>query len=215
MPAATMTYNTLVADIENYAERHDAEFLAQIPRFIMMAEARLMTEFRGLGTKKFATGFLSVGNPVLSKPASWRETASWNFGTGATLNNRKFLLKRPYEFCRSYWPDPTVTGLPKYYSDYDFNHFLVVPTPDQAYPFELSYFEKIPALSDVVQTNWFTENSPSVLLYGAFVEAMTFCKNDQRIALAQDAFTRSVKALNWEDLRRDTDQSTTPSTQEA
>jgi len=38
--AEGMTYDSLVSDVELYAERHDAEFIDQIPRFIMMAENR-------------------------------------------------------------------------------------------------------------------------------------------------------------------------------
>ena len=36
-----LTFDSLCNDIESYVERHDAEFVAQIPRIIMLAENRL------------------------------------------------------------------------------------------------------------------------------------------------------------------------------
>ena len=205
MPAESMTFNSLVNDIIKYAERTDVDFIAQVPRFIMLAQFRLITEFRGLGTKKYVTGFFDINQPVVPKPAEWRETASWNVGTGAGNMSRSFLFERGYEFCRTFWPDPTQTGTPRYYADYDYGHFLVVPTPASAFPFELSYYEQVPQLSDSVATNWFTDHAPPILLYACLLEAMPFLKNDQRGPVWQSAYDRALKALNWEDLRRTSD----------
>ena len=42
-------------------------------------------------------------------------------------------------FVRDYTPNPATTGLPKYYAVFDENTFILAPTPDSNYTFELHY----------------------------------------------------------------------------
>ena len=110
--APAMTYDSLVEDIKTYAERDDAPFVEQIPRFIMMAENRLAS-LRGLGLLKFVSGTLTNNNPIMQKPVRWRETASFSI---VVDSKRQYLFERSYEYCRTYWPDSTETGVPLYLS---------------------------------------------------------------------------------------------------
>lgn len=102
--AESMTYASLITDIQAYAERNDAGFVAQIPRFIMLAENRISSQIHGLGYKRVATFALSPGNPISNKPARWRETVSLSVKVDGQV---VFLKLRGYEYCRAYWPDQT------------------------------------------------------------------------------------------------------------
>lgn len=195
MPAA-MTYTSLLDDIETYAERHDQDFLDQLPRFVMLAENRLAEEARGLGFLKPVTGNFTQGSATLQKPDRWRETLSFNYGTGTNNNTRNFLKLRSYEYCRSYWPDPTATGAPKYYADWDYSHWLLVGTPDVAYPFELLYYERPQPLDTTNETNWTTEYAPQLLLYACLLEAQPFLKNDARIQVFQQQYDRCLMQIS-------------------
>lgn len=105
-------------------------------------------------------------------------------GSGATATatvsttniERRFMLERSYEFCRSYWPTSTQTSTPKFYSDYDFNYWLIVPTPATAWPFEIAYYELAEPIDTNNETNWLTENAPDMLLTATIVEAAPFLK---------------------------------------
>jgi hypothetical protein len=132
---------------------------------------------------------------------------SINIGTGATGDNRKFLFTRDYEYIRTYWPNALDTDQPVFYSDYDYSHWLIAPTPDQDYPFEILYYELPPLLDDSVQTNWVTEYAPQLLLYGTLVEATPFLKNDERIQVWQSMYDRAAAMLNGEDLGKILDRS--------
>ena len=121
---------------------------------------------------------------------------------------RKFLFTRGYEYLRSYWPDSTQTGTPQFYGDYDYSHWLIVPSPDAEYPFEVLYYELPPLLSDEVQTNWITEYAPELLLYASLLEATPFLKNDERIQVWQTMYDRAAAMLNGEDLKKILDRST-------
>ena len=200
--APAMTYDSLVDDIKTYAERDDQPFVDQIPRFIMMAENRIAS-LRGLGLLKFVSGTLNPGNPIYQKPVRWRETASFSI---VVNGERHYLFERGYEYCRTFWPDPAETGVPKYYANYDYEHFLMVATPDLAYNFELSYYERPQPLDSITQTNWVTRYCPQLLLYGCLLEAQPFLKLPERIAEFRTLYDEAVKNFQQESQRRAIDQ---------
>ena len=210
--ATTMTFTTLQEDVRRYLERgnsyaSDPVVYEQIPRLINLAERRIARELKIQGFINVVTGTLAVGQSVYPKPDRWRDTVSVNIGTGTQNNTRKVVFSRAYEYLLSYWPDRTATEEPIFYSDYDYNHWLIAPTPDAEYPFEILYYEIPPLLDDVVQTNWLTEYAPQLLLYGTLLEATPFLKNDERIPVWQSMYDRAAAMLNGEDLAKILDRS--------
>jgi hypothetical protein len=210
--ATTMTFTTLQEDVRRYLERgatyaSDPVVYEQIPRLINLAERRISRELKIQGFINVVTGTLVVGQSVYSKPDRWRDTVSINIGTGANSNSRKVLYARAYEYLLSYWPDRSETDEPLFYADYDYSHWLLAPTPDAEYPFEILYYELPPLLDDVVQTNWLTEYAPQLLLYATLLEATPFLKNDERITVWQNMYDRAAAMLNGEDLNKILDRS--------
>lgn len=203
--AEALTYSSLVSDVQLYAERTDSPFVDQIPRFIMMAENRLASEVRGLGLQKYVTGTITgtiAGSPViLDKPARWRETISFRI-TGPTGTNEGFLQERTYDYCRAFCPDALVTGTPRYYADYEYEHYLIVPTPATDYGFELAYYERPEPLSASNQTNWITQYAPQLLLYATLLEAQPFLKRPERIQEFQGLYDRALQGVAQESSRR-------------
>ena len=192
-----LTYSSLVSDVITYAERDDDPFVSQVPRFIMLAENRLAMEVRGLGQQKYVTGTLSTS--TLPKPGRWRETVSLNVTVGG---ERVFLQQRTYDYCRTFAPNPALTGVPRYYGDYEYEHFLIVPTTSAGIPFELAYYERPEPLSDANQTNWITRYAPQLLLYATLIEAQPFLKRPERIAEFQSLYDRALQGLAQETTRR-------------
>jgi len=209
MPTA-MTYNSLLNDLRAYLERGatlatDPTVYEMLPTLIGMAERRLARELKIQGTVNVVTTALIAGQSVYDKPDRWRETVSIFVGTGTGNNTRSEVYPRAYEYIRSYWPNPTTTGTPRFYADYDYSHWLIAPTPSSALPMEILYYEIPPLLDDSNQTNWFTEYAPNALLYAALLEATPFLKNDERIATWEGFYNRAVAALNGEDIRQISD----------
>lgn len=210
--ATTMTFTTLQQDVRRYLERgttyaSDPVVFEQIPRLINLAERRIARELKVQGFINVVTGTLQSGVAVYAKPDRWRDTVSINIGTGAQNNTRKVLFSRAYEYLLSYWPDRSATDRPIFYSEYDYTHWLLAPTPDADYPFEVLYYELPPLLDDTVQTNWLTDYAPQLLLYGTLLEATPFLKNDERIPVWQSMYDRAAAMLNGEDLAKILDRS--------
>ena len=91
---------------------------------------------------------------------------------------------------------------PVYYGDYDYTHWLVAPTPDVDYNFEVLYYERIQPLDSSNQTNWFTIYAPQALLYGSLLQAMPFLKNDERMPMWQANYDQIMQTLKQEDVQR-------------
>ena len=207
--ATTTTFTTLQQDIRRYLERgftlaSDAIVYEQIPRLINLAERRIARELKVQGLINVVTSAMQPGLAVYPKPDRWRTTVSFNYGIDHQYQQ---LFPRSYEYVRSYWPNRDETGVPLFYADYDYNNWIVSPTPDQAYPFEVLVYQLLPLLDDANQTNWLTEYAPQVLLYASLLEATPFLKNDERIGVWQQMYDRSAQALNGEDLSKILDRS--------
>ena len=210
--ATTTTFTTLKEDVRRYLERGatfatDPIVFEQVPRAINLAERNIATELKVQGDINVVTGTMAVGQSVYPKPDRWRDTVSINMGTGAGYNTRKSLFTRSYEYARAYWPDSTATDEPNYYADYNRENWLVVPTPDAEYPFEVLYYQLPILLDDANQSNWLTEYAPQLLLYRTLLELTPFLKNDSRIPVWQQMYDRAAAMLNGEDLAKILDRS--------
>jgi hypothetical protein len=197
--AAVMTYDSLVADVATYLERTDTATLEKIPTFVMLAEQIIASQIKFLGNLTVQASQMTADDPVINKPARWRKTVSMNITVDG---KRQPVLLRRYEYLREYWPDPTATDVPKFYTDYDFTHWMVAPTPDVAYNFEVLYYERVQPLDSSNQTNWFTQYAPQALLYGSLLQAMPFLKNDSRVQLWQAMYKQAMDVLTAEDKLR-------------
>jgi hypothetical protein len=145
---------------------------------------------------------MNVGNPVIQKPARWRKTVSMTLNNG-TQKSPVFLRK--FEYLQSYNNEGS-TGLPIYYGDYDYDHWLVAPTPDDDYQFEVLYYERLAPLSSENQTNWITNNAPNAMLFGTLLQAVIYLKDDQR-QIFQQKYDMAMAALKAEDVTRIGDRS--------
>lgn len=198
--AQAMTYDSLLTDIQTYAERNDAVFINQIPRFVMLAENKIAREVRNLGFIKYVTGNFPVSNPTFTKPARWRQTVSFNYTD--SNSKRVSLYPRSYDFCRTYWPNAALTDAPGYYADYDYEHYFIVPTPNLGYAFEISYHERPQPLDATNQESWTTQYAPQLLFYECMMEASTFLKNPDKIQLWKGLYDIEVKGLAGEESER-------------
>lgn len=197
--AVVMTYDSLTENIQSYLERTDTATLDKIPLFIMLAEQIIASEIKFLGNLTVNSSAMVAGQPIIDKPARWHKTVSMNVTVDGV---KEPVLLRKYEYLREYWPDATQQSLPKFYADYDYTHWLVAPTPDLPYTFEVLYYERIQPLDSANQTNWFTVYAPQALLYGSLLQAMPFLKNDDRIPMWQTQYSAIMQTLKSEDQQR-------------
>ena len=198
-PSWVMTYDSLNSIVLQYLERSDQATINAIPTFITLAEFEIAQEIKSLGQIQIVESTMTLGNPVIAKPARWRKTVSMNYTDANGKKNP--ILDRKYQYLTNYWPNNSSMSAPLFYSDTDWDHWYIAPTPDQAYSFEVLYYERIAPLSSTNQTNWLTQNAPTAMLYGTLLQAMPFLKNDQR-QIFQQKYSEAIASLKTEDISR-------------
>jgi len=205
-----MTFNSLIQDIQDELEVYNDLFVSKIPTFINDAIDQINLEAKNIGLEQYVTSFFEAGQPVIAKPGRWRRNITFNFGTGPLNNTRNIIKLMSYEFVNMYTPDAadaTKYGPPQYYCDYGFFNFKVAPTPDQAYPFEISYMELPSQLSESIQQNWLTDYAPMLLKYGALLQATIWLQDPEQQKIMEDNYRKYLAPFNDQDSARLVDRS--------
>lgn len=204
----SLTYNTILSQTQSEFNRTDTDFLNALPDFINRAQDRINADLKNILLEQYLTNTFTIGNPVIPKPAGWRRNITFNYGAGVANNNRTPIRIRSYEYLQLYWPDRTQTSPPLYYADYGLEHFLIAPTPDQAYPYEIAYMGLPKTLNPINQTNFVTNYAPSLILYAVFIEAATWLKNFETIPVFEEKYQKFLQPLIMQDSLRVIDRQT-------
>jgi hypothetical protein len=99
-------------------------------------------------------------------------------------------------------------GQPLYYGDYDYNHWALAPIPDQAYPLQIIYFDRVQPLDETNQENLLTREAPQALLYGTLLQAQGYLKSLDKIPVWKTYYDDAITALKGEDQKRMVDRNT-------
>ena len=196
-----MSYDSLVLNIQEYMERNDADFIAQIPNLIALAESSIAAELKTYLQLIVVETSLATNQTVLNKPARWRKTTSMK------VNGQPVLL-RGQDFVAQYLSESS-GGQPQYYAEYDFNNWNFAPAPDQPYPVEIIYYAEIQPLDESNQQNLWTAIAPQAMLYGALLQAQGYLKALDKLPVWKQYYTDALGALKKEDNSRRIDRNTT------
>mgnify|MGYP003136422093 FL=1 len=140
----SFTYSTLKSAIKDYTENQESTFVSHLVDFVKTAEERIFKSVDLEFFRKNATGTTTAGNQFLAVPDDYIASFSLSLESSS---NKNFLLIKDVNFLQEYNPNSATTGLPKYYGVYDFQNFLLAPTPDAAYTAELHYYYRPTSLT--------------------------------------------------------------------
>jgi hypothetical protein len=196
-----MNYDSLVLNIQQYMERNDADFIAQIPNLIALAESSIAAELKTFLQLIVVETSLAQNQTVLNKPARWRKTVSMK------VNGQPILL-RSQDYVSQYLSE-SIAAQPAYYADYDYNNWNFAPLPDVAYPVEIIYYAEIQPLDASNQQNLWTAIAPQAMLYGSLLQAQGYLKALDKLPVWKQYYTDAITAIKKEDNSRRIDRNTT------
>ena len=140
-----MNYATLVQAIQDYSENTEQLFVSNIPLFVKEAELRIYNSVQIPVLRKNVTGNVTTSNPYLSCPDDFM--AVYSLAAISAAGSYNYLIDKDVSFVREAYPNPTVTGLPKYYAIFGSQltyptelSLILTPTPDDNYSVELHYY---------------------------------------------------------------------------
>jgi hypothetical protein len=211
-----MNYSELFTQIQAYTENQFPETfvevttggsqtnvnaVTQINTFIMQAEDRIYNSVQIPSLRKNVTGNCSSTSKYLACPNDYLST--YSLAVIQSDGTYEYLLNKDVNFIRQSYPDPTATGLPRYYALFgsrlnDPNEltFILGPTPDAAYGAELHYFY-YPESIVTAGTSWLGDNYSPVLLYGSLVEAYSYMKGESdMLQVYNSKYQEALQQLN-------------------
>jgi len=141
----SFTLTTLRTSIQDYTENTETSFLNNLSTFIQLAEERILKSVQLNVFEKNVSGNMTSGNQYLACPSDFLAP---NALTITNSSEFVYLQFKEKEFVQTYTPNPSTTGVPRYYAQFDVDNFVIAPTPNSGYTVDLSYFYRPSSLTD-------------------------------------------------------------------
>jgi len=183
---AFSTFAELKAAVATWIKRSD--LTAIIPDFIKLAEARINRELR---TRNMVTRSqnAAVDSEFVALPA--------DFGAARSLR----LAASPYTVLQQLTPEAMAdlvaqrpSGTLQAFSIVG-GELWFVPAPATAVTVLLTYYAKVPALSDAAPSNWLLASHPDVYLWGALLEATVYLEDEEQASTYQGRFAAAIEEI--------------------
>lgn len=189
--AVISDYTTLSDAVAGYLDRSD--LTTYVPNFIRSAEQMIYRQIRNRGVEtEFTANTAAGGVLAISGLTDFREM-KW---LRTSASGGSIIEPVPIEQLYKLYPDRTaIASFPTVYAR-DGANFIFGPCAASGVALDGVYYKLLPALGASNTTNWFTANSPEVLLYGALTHASPFLNDDPRVAVWAGFFKESFDAVH-------------------
>jgi len=179
----SFTLATLKTAIQDYTDNSETSFVTNLPNFIKGAEEKIFKSVDLDYFRKNVSSAFTSSDQFLTVPSDYLASFSLQI---TTSGSERFLLQKDVNFIREYTPASSTTGVPKYYSRFDVDNFIVGPTPNSNYALELHYYYRPASITAGADsgTTLISTNAPFALLYGSLIEAYYYMKGEPDV-LAQ------------------------------
>jgi hypothetical protein len=175
-------YASLQAELQSWLWNR-ADVVARIPVFIQLCEAQMNRRLQArLSVVRVP---ITIAGETLTTPDDFSGAISILLQTDP-LSELDFMTPDGLSL-RANGEGAIASGNPDSYTVEGAN-FRFYPVPGAAIDAMLTYRQKIPALSDSNASNWILTNHPDAYLYGALMQSAPWLRDDQRVALWQQAF---------------------------
>ena len=176
-------YSELKQAVANWLERDD--LTNRIPEFIELAEYDAAAKLRVREMEAQDTTINTVaGTEFYDLPARYLETRSVHLDRNP-LRTLKYVS--PEQYKKDY--SSTSNGEPKVFTIIG-TQIGFRPVPDSADNVQLD------PLNTGSETNWYTDNAPQILLYGALYHASIYLVDNERVAAFKAIFEQMIDQFN-------------------
>lgn len=191
-----MNYGELKTLVKSFLEVDETTFNANIGQFVQSAEEDIYRQVQLPALVKTVPLTLTPLNPFLDLPDDFLSPYYLAVTVGGEY---QMMLSKDHTFIRETYPNPNLSGVPRFFAVFDDDTFIIGPTPDTDYDTELSYFFYPPslALNDIDENEtWLSINSENAILYGTIIQGYIFLKGDQDVMKQySEQYDRAVSEL--------------------
>lgn len=191
------TYTELTDVIKGFAEDNDPEFVSNIDDFIAKAETRCLRDLDLELFEQWLEVTISGGSRTVTKPADVIEVNDL-YVRSPSLKKWMECPRRSFEYCVSYAPTETDTGVPRFYSEYSQTQIYVVPTPNQSYTSGNARIRatiRPTGLSDTTSTTFLSLHFADLLFSACMIEAYDYLKSPAKMQEAGSKYQSLIPGM--------------------
>ena len=170
------TYTTLLASCQNYCIDNSTEYETEFPKIVQLSEMRIIKDLN-LSVFDTQTGAVTLtsGSQTVVKPSDFIAIQDFFI---LVSGERVYLQLRSKSWLDDYWRTSTATAQPLYYCDNTTTTWLVAPTPDAAYDYQINYIARPDPMSPTNTTTWLGDKLGELMLYATLINSMAFFRED-------------------------------------
>jgi hypothetical protein len=184
------THTTLVTALKDQLSNQSTDFDEHVDEMIGLGEIKIVKDldleiFDSVEDLAFVINVATVAKPTdaIAIRSPYHVTAG---------GVRSLLLSRSREYLDDYWPNPTLTGTPKYWCEHGESTIRVAPTPAATLTGKAVCIKRPTGMTAANPTTWFGTNAPDTLFYATLLMASRFEMADERMALWSAAYEDSL-----------------------
>jgi hypothetical protein len=190
--AIITNFATLSTAVGDYLNRSDLTTF--VPNFIQGCEAKL---YKNLRIRAMETALsVTISSGVAAIPSDYVELKFAYVDASPIQPLKRASMEEIYTL----YPTRSGGEKPRLISTEGTN-FIFGPYPGN-YTIKGTYYARLAALSGSNTTNWFTTNSPTLLLYGSLLEAEPFLMGDERMLTWRALYDAEFMAVAREETRQ-------------
>lgn len=188
-----MNYTDVTSLALSYADRNDSDLVSKMDSFLRIVEARAN---RFLKTQEMALRYtipMVTGQNRYTLPSDYtgmREISIYSNATPATRTTLQYLSPEQMNSVQ--------TGSRVYYT-ITAGKLVVAPSQETGCTVEIVYYRRLTPLSSTVTTNWVSDSSPDVYVFGLLVEISSFVKDPNAKQLWDERFKEALSAIQDDD----------------
>jgi hypothetical protein len=191
---AITTYSELQQAVIDWV--NNPEITQSVTTFITLAEAKFNRELRTRDMLIRAEAITT--NEYVAVPGDFLENYSLELNMTQIGPQQSLAFIGPLE--AKVLKANKITGLVRYYTIID-GAFELLPAPPGNTDLVLTYYQKIPALSESQTTNWLLTKSPDLYLYSTLLEAAPYLKDTVNMQVWTAARQQIIDAVMLESER--------------
>lgn len=169
------TYNTILASCQNYCIDNSIEFINEFDNILQLSAMRILKDLDLSQFSVTATGALTPGSQLLTKPDDYIAIGDLYIFVN---EERTYMQLRDKSWLYDYWRSTSATGQPAYYCEDSPTQWLVAPTPNSAFSYQINYTARPLAMTADNPNTWIGDKLGELLLYATLMGSMMFFRED-------------------------------------
>ena len=188
-----MNYQEISDTAFAYADRKDANTIAQFPAFMKIVESRINRMLKTFDMSSRAMMPVVTGQFYYGLPDDFAGLRSIALVPAADQNGTRTTLEyvSPEQMNIAQVSNAPVYTLVA-------NQVQINPYTD-TYLLEIIYYRRLPPLTTALASNWLSASSPDVYVFGVMVEIMAYVKNPENATLWNGRFAEALAEITKED----------------